>query len=206
MNSTGIKASPTAPEVGSRTPWQKHKLLAIVIAAALLAGGLLTWVLLHNRVSPASAETVSAAKFVSTADFEKLPQEQKSPYLQTLEKSKAQLAAAYQLGQISDPEYQKALQYAWVARLEKQMDQYFAIADPAKRVKFLDKIINQRQAAKAGLSESSKGHSGFLRKRLKSWPPEMQQHWEQFRKAVQERRRARGLPPDPHMQVTLASQ
>lgn len=203
MSSTETRVSSTRRfSLDPRMVTKNRKLLAALLAGTVVVGGLVTWILLSSRAPAPSGDTVSLAKFVSTAEFESLTEDRKRPYLETLEKSKAQLAMAHELGRISDAEYETALQNAWVGRIERQMDDYLALADAAKRIRLVDKIINQRQAAHARQAGGKKGHGELLRERMRAWPPEMLKRWDQFRKAVQERRRARGLPPDPRMEIT----
>lgn len=196
--STGREPGPPGRTVAGR---RKLRVWLIAGAGAATVGAVLTCALLWNHVPAPADDTTSVAKFVRTAQFENLPEEQKRPYLDALRTSKAQLAAAHDAGKISDEEYETALQNAWVGRLEKQMDDYFALTDEGKRTRYLDKIINQREAPHTTQGGGKKGHSQMLRERMTAWPPEMRTRWNQFRRAVQERRRLRGLPPDPHMQL-----
>src|SRR5260370_34283827 len=88
MSSSQVRLSSTnASGFAPRSPVKNRKLLPAILAGTVVLGGLLTWMLLRNRIPAPDADTASVAKFVNKAQFASLPEEQQRPYLKALEKS-----------------------------------------------------------------------------------------------------------------------
>jgi hypothetical protein len=193
---------PDRPNHGKPTKrkWPHWPRGAIIIAAVATVA-LLGWATLRRRAPSPGDSTVSVAKYTSSPAFERLSEAERRPYLDALEKRKPQLMAAHQDGSLTDQEYETALKNAWMGHLEKEIDDFFDASSDARRQHVLDKFIDRREAAHSNAVAGSAGHAQLLRNRVQSWPPEILDRWTQFRKAVQDRRKARGLALDPRMEI-----
>src|SRR5256885_15872255 len=121
---------PVAMPFSKEDPKRQQKLLigGIGGAALVIALTLLFVFRPWKRAEPPrlTAEPAKLGQLAATPDFHKLPFEKREVYMKMMDAKKSQLIQAHANGQMTDDEYQKALQAAQLGKRLDEMNKYFA--------------------------------------------------------------------------------
>ena len=178
------------------------------LAAGLLVAVAALWHMPGGGCSKTEAtdDPVEVAKYVAGEEFEKLPEDQKRPYMAALRKGADQLEQAHAAGRLTAAEYKAARLNIWLERKLDRMEEYFEQPAGKKRQKYLDDYFKKRQSKSEGGGAASSGPAAaparpadpseptddeedeFLEERMKNWTPEQRARWEEFDDAMDERR------------------
>jgi hypothetical protein len=195
---------PVAMPFSKEDPRRQQKLLIAGIGGGALVVALTLLFVFRpwKRAEPPrlTAEPAKLGALAATPDFQKMPFEKREVYMKMMDAKKSQIIQAHASGQMSDDEYQKALQAAQLGKRLDEMNKYFARPPGAARTAYLDKIVNKKetkqQTAKhdAALKEQEKEENIWRSKteedaEIATWPPEVQTKYNQFREAYQERKK-----------------
>ncbi|MFI5381764.1 MAG: hypothetical protein ACHRHE_20905 [Tepidisphaerales bacterium] len=142
------RPKPAAP-IETPRPWLNRRntlrlsaLLLLLIGCAW--GGRYLWT--HRTPSP-TGDINARIRYMSSIEFANLPPEKQQPYLDTARNDFEGFRKAAQ----NLPEEQR--QQAWgvlqASRMQKQLDEYFALATRAQREAYLDKQIAEMEARRA---------------------------------------------------------
>lgn len=177
-----------------------------VATVALVAIGIWAIASRSTAPDPASSDPVELAKYVATDDFEKLPPDQKRPYMKRVRQTMKQITDARREDRITKQQYRAAYVCAWMERKLDDMDAYYAIP-AARRAAAVDKELRSKQKKSAGptkpddseklLYDDPEGRQKFEEMKddfeddyVDALPPELRQHWEQYRQDYKSRRDA----------------
>jgi hypothetical protein len=168
-------------------------LIFVVVRAAVSGGG-----------KPSlSSDPVEVARYMAKPEFAKMRQEEQLSYMSLLSKSTPDLNAAFRARKITEAEYTAGLIGGYLARKSKQVEGYMRLNSIKDRNAYLDKIIDkdaaQEKAAPAAEKKDDEpliklDFSEMAKEHMKSWPADRRDDFEDFRKALKERRKARGIP------------
>ncbi len=185
--------TPVTPVAKKKTPLWKRKTVWLV-AVVFIVAGLMAW-----RVGGAKPDVptdpTALRQFMATPEFSQLTEEQKRPYFQ-------------------------AMRSGFMRRMEEQMTAYFALPPGPQRDRYMDGLIDQMEkrqqewqaraatrparppgdAGPASSSSSSRRNMTRperMKARVENTPPATKARMAEFRKAMEDRRAQRGLPPSP---------
>lgn len=169
-------------------------LLIVVVAFAVSGNG---------KPTPKS-DPVELARYIATPDFGKMSHQEQLSYMNLMSGSTTQLNAAFRAKKISEDEYTSGLLAGYIARKYKQVDGYLRLNTVKDRTAYLDKIIDKDIAEeKEPPKENTKDDeplikldfSDMAKEYIKAWPEDRQDDYDGFRKALKDRRKARGVAP-----------
>jgi hypothetical protein len=179
--------------------------LAIAAAAVLATGLYITWI----RTPPPMPQSIEdAIALMDSPRYQRLNEQQRRPYTDQM----------FKLGQSLTPEQRAALRDRMkdnpaFTRNRREMGaewmlnqaRDFAKADDFKRRQVLNQIIAMQEAA-AGRGErrgppregqARAEHDAWMQEKIEHGDPQRQAYMSEFWKALRQRRREMGLPPDP---------
>ncbi len=153
--------------------------------------------------APPVEDRQQAAKYVASEEFAKLDEETRSQYLKKFTGSfddgpPKGLRATTQLSDDERSRFRKQFGPMMRKMMTKRINDYFALS-AEEQVEHLDKMIDMFQArrAEAAKGDSPRPHRGMTPERLKriieNTEPEMRAKFVEFRKALQNRSKQRGL-------------
>ena len=169
--------------------------VAICVVGAIVV--VVVVVAVRHRHRRAVIDPVIAAAKVSSAGFGHLSEKTQVRYEHALAHARPQLLAALNAGRIQESQYAASLREAWIGRMERRARQYAALTDVAARRRYLDRLIDQHQRGVAQHRPPQPNGNALLRERVANWSPRHREELLQFFRAVEDRRRQRGLPADP---------
>jgi hypothetical protein len=154
----------------------------------LLAGTVLAWQLKPAKPLPLDADVVSMAKWMSSVDYQDLPEIDKRAYRNVMRKNTKDLVAALNNGKLTRPEYDEAYLNAWLARQMDRMHDYFRLPVADRKYVWAQEYA-KKHAAKAAQGPSTDPQpseeleKAFVDRVVRTWPAEERQEWEEFRRA-----------------------
>lgn len=183
-------------------------------AAACIAVvvGLLIWKPWHTEPPRLNEPPVKVAKFAISSNLSDLPFDRQVVYLKHLDDHEKEMVEAYRAGQMSEADYAKALQAAYLGRHIRRMENFHERRTPAERDAYLDRLMSKKDAEKSGtvwtkkdgtkevLSPDAKDSDDVKHiKRdqsqeaatIQSWPAEVQKQWAEYHQAWEERKRVK---------------
>ena len=182
---------------GANAPVQKKKPLVAIIAVAALVvavvGGWILWKTLHPGPPLPTAPTDKLVPYVISAKFNEATWDKKQLYLGAVEKREEEVEKMYKAGKLTEPEMGMAREAAWLGKYVGRMDKFFSLPPGKQRtdyiIKVVDKIDDVDEPLKVKPNPEDK-----LPKRDKKWgktviatfPPDVQQQWKEFQKAINE--------------------
>lgn len=226
---------------------------AIGLAAAVLAVAAFMAVR-PKRTVPPTADRRDVVKFIASDEFVGLPTEQKKPYLEALGNNPREFFEVARNSGLDDERRRQLMENVFMARMQEQVDGYFALPPGRQRVAYLDRLIDEgerrreewaaRRATQPARPEGDRprmgrgpdgpggdGQSGAaaqsgrgdgqgpaaapggggdgqgrrgrgmtaerIKSRMENTPAEVRARWAEFRKALSDRRKERGLPEGP---------
>jgi hypothetical protein len=154
----------------------------------------------RNEPPRLNDEPAKLGQLAATKDFQRMPFEKREVYMKMMDAKKQQIIQAHASGQMSDDEYQKALEAAQLGKRLDEMNKYFAKPPGSARTAYLDKLVNKKetkqQATKrdAAAKQQQKEEDIWRSKEdedaeVATWPPEVQTKYNQFRQAYLERKK-----------------
>jgi len=180
---------------------------------ALLVVGLVAWKPWQSGPPRLNEAPSKIASFTTSGDFSKLPFDRQLVYLKQMDAKEDALVEAYRAGRMSEEEYRKALEAAYLGRQLGRMKKYFDRTPGAERDAYLDKLLTKKESEKRGDAPQPKLKAdGTLKppkvdakdandvkdlKRddaeeslaIKSWPADVQKQWQEFHSALRARKR-----------------
>ena len=204
------------PRRSGRLRW-----IGLAVVAAAVVGGL-WWFVFRERPPEPTDDPARVARFVSSSDFEDLPERDKRKYMRTLRANTKALDEARAAGRLSERQHRIASYHAWLERKLDRVDDYFDQPTAKAREQYLDELLAKRKAKqKPTTATPATGNSGaapatqratissakrereeeddederddWLEKQMKRWSAEDIARWEQFDDAFDARAKARGL-------------
>jgi hypothetical protein len=173
------------------------------IAAAVVVGWLL-WRWRSPSRPAANADPVAVARFVASPDFVALGFEQQREYCYALRGNSQVVEAAKTQGRLKDNEYAAAKAAAWIGGKLEHLKEFGDLKTAEARRQYIDKLLARRKQKKqehaaatlatdpaddkAVPDESSMYDSGEVRRIVGTWSRRRRAEWEDFRKAVHERK------------------
>lgn len=197
----------------------------IACGVGVMALGSAAWAWYRGLPPAPNADPKRIVAYVATEDFAQLPPDKKQSYLDAVSNDPGKYFQAARESNLSDQQRHEAMGNFFMARAEAEADKYFALAADADRDAYLDKLIDemeQRRAQWAGRmgaggsgaqrpqgearpggradGGSAGGHGNWgsaerQKSRMEKIPPGARAKMAEFRKAMRDRRAARGLPP-----------
>jgi hypothetical protein len=152
------------------------------------------------------------ATFFDSTAYHELPFERQVAYLKQVEAKEDELVEAYRNGKLTDANYRKSLEAAYLGRHLTRMKKYFEHPVGRARDAYLDKLLDKKEAEKQGTDLMKKDGTKKAPKPnarddkdvkainrddsneaeiIKKWPAEAQQQWKQYQAAVDARKRVR---------------
>lgn len=183
--------------ISNGTDTSRRRVIGSVTAAVLLVVvGIIGWRAWANRTPSPDASPDQVRQFVASDKFTQLPAEQKAQWVQAAEKSLH-----------ADPEQQKMFRNLGQARMQMDLDEYFALPEGKARKDYLDKKIDQQEEIRKMIESPSTqpgrvvikrgGATAAAQKELaETVPAEYQAKMAQYVKDVKDRRAERGLPTE----------
>ena len=198
-----------------REPAARRWIVAGAAAAAVALVGVVIWASRPSAEPVRGDDPLALANYVRTHEFERLPADQKRPYMQSVRKHMADVEAARRDGRIDSKAYRAAYLCAWMERRLDDMHDYYKLP-AAQRQAWLDKQLADKvggpgqpkpaaapAAAKvassdggllyddeAGKAKFEEEQDDFEDDFLDGWTPENKKRWEQYRAAYKQRRAA----------------
>jgi hypothetical protein len=153
------------------------------------------------------------ASFTTSDGFAKLPFDRQWVYLKQMDAKEDALVEAYRAGRMSEEEYRKALEAAYLGRQLGRMKKYFERTPGAEREAYLDKLLTKKESEKRGDKPQPKLKADGTVKApkvdakdaedlkdlkrddseetaaIKSWPADVQKQWQEFHSALRTRKR-----------------
>jgi hypothetical protein len=189
---------------GREDPKRRQKLLLISIGAIALAGALVLILVFHpwTPYEPPRLddEPFKLAKLASSPDFQKLPFDQREVYMKMMDKKKDKIEQAYASGKLTDTEYRKALEAAYLGKRLDEMQKYFSKPQGRIREAYLDKLFEKQDKkrdtlAKNPTAKKEKKEDQIPRDKsdeevqINNWPPEVIAQYTQFKQALADRKK-----------------
>jgi hypothetical protein len=187
---------------------QRRALLAAVcVAGVLLIIGAIVW-LQTDRGPVKGDDGVALAKFIRTGEFERMPSEQRLPYMHSIRQQLPVIEAARREGRIDTKTYRDAYLASWMTRRLDDMQDYYKIP-AAHRAAWLDRQLSDKKSvskAQPVREENVSPDGGMLYKDAKEkakfeaakddfesefldrWTPENRKRWEEYRTQYKLRR------------------
>jgi hypothetical protein len=232
---TPAKVTPATTPV--RAWWQRPMLWAAVGAVLVISiGSYVAWRLFRTPEPPRMKDAPSdIAGFFDSQQYHDLPFERQVAYLKQVEAKEDELVESYRSGSLSDASYRKSLEAAYLGRHLTRMKKYFELPPGKARDAYLDKLLDKKEAEKAGASVTKKDGTKKPPKPnardakdvkaitrdesieadiVKKWPAETQQQWKQYHAAADARKKLRkeeenkltpGTPGEPSKGATPAT-
>jgi hypothetical protein len=169
----------------------------VIVVVAIVA--LTVYATSRNEIPSADSDPLTLAKFVTTEQFEDLLEVQKRAYMRTLRLHADQLTGALKEGKLTRDEYEQARHNIWLERQFDKMDDYFKLPPGAARMNYLDelmqsKIEKRRNPKPRDPNEpATDDDSPFMEERKSHWPSDLKARWKEFRNALDQREKLRGL-------------
>jgi len=189
---------------GKDDPKRQQKLLIAGIGGVALVVALVLLFVFRPWKKPApprlNEEPSKLANLVGSEDFKKMPFERREVYMKMMDTKKAQIVQAYANGQLSDTEYQKALEAAHLGKQLDEMRKYYVKPVGAARVAYLDKLVTKKETKDVAVKHNATAKQekkeqdlfkdeAALQAEINSWPPEVIAQFEQFKSALSERKK-----------------
>jgi hypothetical protein len=214
--------------------WKRPILWAVVVGVLVISiGAYIAWKAFRTPEPPRmkDAPTDIAAFFDSQA-YHDLPFDRQVAYLKQMEAKEDELVESYRSGALSDAGYRKALEAAYLGRHLTRMKKYFEHPAGTAREAYLDKLLDKKEAEKAGTptvkkdgtkkpakpnARDAKDVKAITRdesieaKIIEKWPAETQKQWKMYHAAFDARKKLRkeqenkgtgGNPPNNTTPVT----
>ena len=121
-----------------RRPW-----LAALASLAVIGVVVLAWKLLSGPPPPPPSDPVALAQFIASPQFEKLPAEQKRPYMKLARRQMKQIETLRREEKIDKRSYRLAYAAAWMERRLDDMEDYYK-QPPAKRAAWIDQQVAEK--------------------------------------------------------------
>jgi len=182
--------SPTKPSVaGSEGAKKKIWISAGVIAVAIAS--LAAWKLRPVKMPPLDADPVVLAKFVSSSDFDRVKEQQKSPYRIALRAKSKELADALKDGRLTKEEYDEAYLNGWLARQQARMRSFFRLPVANRQQVWTEQYVQKNLNDKPnGVPMPAPAvEKAFVARVVGAWPEEEQAMWEDYRSVAKEAKR-----------------
>jgi hypothetical protein len=186
---SGKASVPARKPAGPRMVWY------LAAGVCLVALALIMLAVFRSGSAPKlDASGAELARFVSDDAFRALPDSQKSAYLTALKLKAEQVQSAYSAGKLKEPEYRRAMNYAWIVKQEEHMAKYFRLS-PQERVKYLDHLIRLHEKKKAKEAsgamqlEDFVHDAAFEKQYVAAWAEDQRTQYEEYRKALRDRRK-----------------
>ena len=144
-------------------PW-----LAALAGVAVIGVAVLAWRLLRSPPPPPPNDPVALAQFIASSDFEKLPAEQKRPYMKLARRQMRQIETLRREEKIDKRSYRLTYVAAWMERRLDDMDDYFK-QPPDKRAAWLDRQMAEKETRSD--KDRSAGKAGAPAKENDPRPP-----------------------------------
>jgi hypothetical protein len=190
------------PPAASRAALRRKLAIAAGALVVLLAVG---WWLRGDVAQPPKTDVAPAklAKFVSSPKLDRLPDDQRRAFMDSLREDKDKLAEAYEKKQLSTPEYEAMLLNIWISRAIKHATEFSKLPERGKREQFLDRIVKKGEEKRVATTrpagstiwEKDPYELDSVKRLVAAWPAERQAQWEDFRKALRARQVAKRVPP-----------
>ena len=177
--------------------WSRRR--AVLVAAVVVVTGAVGAVVMWRRTAPPpTGDTLEVARFVGSDQFEKLPEEEKGPYLEAVRKGVPRLIEASNKGELSDDDHLSAVGRAMGDPMRRALDEYFALPKGPERERYLDRMINEQEKIKREPPPTApKNMKPVQFKRgpaaMDSQPPEQRARMAELMGDLNRRREARGL-------------
>jgi hypothetical protein len=185
---------------------QRNVILAASIGAVVVVAAGAYWLWPGGpdiADAPPVEDRQQAAKYVASEEFAKLDEETRSQYLKKFTGSFGDgppkgLRSTTQFSEGEKSRFRQQIGPMMRRMMTKRINDYFALS-PEEQVEQLDKMIDMFQAhrAEAAKDDSGRPRRGMTPERLKNiienTEPEMRAKFVEFRKALQNRSKQRGL-------------
>ena len=110
---------------------------------AVIGVAVLAWKLLTSPPPPPPKDPVALAQFIASSQFEKLPAEQKRPYMKLARRQMKQIETLRREEKIDKRSYRLTYAAAWMERRLDDMEDYYK-QPPAKRDAWLDQQLAEK--------------------------------------------------------------
>jgi hypothetical protein len=152
-----------------------------------------------HRPPPVTADASTLARYVSSPQFERLPAEQKKPYLEAMRRDLPKLMD--DSSGLSDEDRFKAVDRTMGDPMGRALDEYSKLPEGPQREKYLDRMIDEQERIRREPppppSADGKGPQQVKFKRgpeaMESIPPDRRARMAELMGDLQRRREARGL-------------
>lgn len=223
-NGTAVAAPPAtaAPAVAVLPPprkWWAHWLLWTGVGAVVLLS-IGTWGAMKLFRTPEpprmSDSPASLATFFASPEFDALPFDRRVAFMKQLDDREPALVEAYRNRALSDAEYRKGLEGAYLGKHLGRMKNYFQEPAGWARLNYIDRTLDKKEAEKksekTGVALVKKDGSKKVAKAsakdaedvkeikrddsreaefVAKWPTDVQAQWKQYHAALDERKKLR---------------
>jgi hypothetical protein len=174
----------------------RRKLIGSSAAVLLVVVGLIAWRAWATRTPSPGDSPDKVRQFVASEDFKALPTAEKMQWVEAAEK-----------GMQPDSDQQKMFRNLAQARMQKMLDDYFALPEGEARKDMLDKQIDEQEEIRKMIDSPSTQPGRIVVKRgganaaaqkemAETIPAEYQAKMAQYVKDMKDRRAERGLPTE----------
>jgi hypothetical protein len=195
-------------------PDDRRKFIVIGAAAAVIVVGLVGWRVWASRAPSLDASRKQLETFVASDKFDKLPASEKKEYTDALASKPLVLVNGKEI----EGDQLESLKKQAEARRAEMLGDYFKLQGQA-RLDYLDQMIDQQQAVQKMMNKPPTTQPGQMKVQVKmggagaasqkrmmeTTPPELQAQMAQFIKDINDRRAARGLPPQQGFMMVRTS-
>lgn len=187
---------------------QKQRWVMIGVGAAVLVALIAgIWIWKGSGEPPRyNASTLELVKYMTSSRFEKLPFEQRKPYLVVLEDrdDKDEVERLFAEGKITEAQGRAAKELAWAGKWLSRMDTYNSKPTPAAKAQWIASQVNKREKDKEKEKTTKKpvdpNAKAIERDQASeeyiplSWPKDVQEHYNALRAAIKEEEKKHKKP------------